>query len=145
MKDIKKIYGCIILLFAIYTLLEKIPCLLFVFTSIFNINIYAVLFCQILLYISMIYFVFFKLKSLPQFRMWFIIVIFILYFIPKNFFYIPTIGSLLDFAKLMDFAIIEKIIGIPIFALFAYVKYYRIKEETENNEKLRSTEAQPQS
>jgi hypothetical protein len=128
MKDRKKLYSCILLFFTIYTLLETTFGLLSVLVAITNINIYTVIVGEIMTYIIILYFVFFRLKSIPEFKLWVVFIIFILFFMPKNFFYVYTIDELREIAKITNIEKINKTIFKFIFSVFACIKYYRIKE-----------------
>jgi hypothetical protein len=128
MNEMKKLYSCIILLFAIYVLIETVSGLLSVSVAFTKINIYSIVVGEILLYIAIIYFVFFRLKTIPKFKLWFIFLIFVFFFISKNFFYDYTMEELVEYATAMDLKIMNKIIFKFVFAVFACIKYYKIKE-----------------
>jgi hypothetical protein len=127
MNEMKKLYSCIILLFAIYVLIETVSGVLS-FLAATNINIYSIVVGDILLYIAIIYFVFFRLKTIPKFKLWFIFLIFVFFFISRKLYYSYTTEELVEYATAMDLKIMNKIIFKFVFAVFACTKYYKIKE-----------------
>lgn len=102
--------------------------LLSVLVAIAGINVYVIVIGELLLYMAILYFVFFRLKNIPEFKLWLVLLVFLFFFMPKNFFYTYTLDELRELAKIIDIEKAGKIMFRFIFALFAYIKYYRIKE-----------------
>lgn len=127
MKEQKDVLGSIILLFILHTIIGIFIGIIPILVSIFDMNIYTILIGEFLLYCSIIYFVFFRLKSIPQFNIWIILLMFLIYFVPKDFFYVFTIDELKEIAKIDIYERSMKVFFRFTFMLFVCVKYYRIK------------------
>ena len=127
MKEQKDVLGSIILLFILHNIIGIFIGIFPILVSIFDMNIYTILIGEFLLYCSIIYFVFFRLKSIPKFNIWIILLMFLIYFVPKDFFYVFTIDELKEIAKIDIYERSMKVFFRFTFMLFVCVKYYRIK------------------
>jgi len=123
----KTFYISVILLFVIDTLISTISGLLSILVAVSGMNAYAIIVGEILSYILLIYLVFYKFKTIPQFNVWFILLILVFYFIPKNFFYIYSLDELKELGKIIDLEKVGAAIFKFVFVLFACIKYYFIK------------------
>jgi len=127
MKEQREVLGSIILLFILHTIIETFIGILPILVSVFNINVYIILIGEFLLYCSIIYFVFFRLETIPKFNIWIILLMFFIYFIPKDFFYVYSIEELKEFAEITVYERSMKVLFRFVFMLFICVKYYKTK------------------
>lgn len=126
MNNLKQIYACIILLFTIFTLIETYSGILFLVTVLLNLNLYFIILGKLLLYIAIFYVVLYKVKELPEIKLWFILLIFSVYILPKDFFYTYTIENLREFSKISDIDKAGRVVFRLLFAFWAYIRYCRV-------------------
>lgn len=123
------LYRCIVLIFVIYTGIQMLLVLISLIVANFNLNIYIELFAELLLYLALIYWVFFRMKKIPEVSLSFFAGTVIFFFLPKDIFYNYSIEQLRELSYISDFEKALKVLFQFIFALFSAIKLYSMKHE----------------
>lgn len=124
----KTAYYGIVLFFIVYILMGMTSGLFIVASFKFSLYIYLGPIWALLYSIAMCLSLW-RIKKFPKLKIWFMVLIFCCYCIPKNFFYTYSHEELVTLSKVTVYNEAIQVAFLLVFSSIAFIKYYRIKED----------------
>jgi len=126
----KNFFAGIVFLFLIKTFVDIFSNVLTVIIATVNASGYFIIAGELLFYLIIVYFLFFRLKSIPKFNIWIVLLAFLYCILPKTFIYTYVLNLSEDIPKIFELERFLEHIFILTLAIIAYVKYYRINQKS---------------